>query len=80
MVSNLLLPFEKVWMGLAMALGQFNTRIILSLLFYTIVTAIGVIIRLFRAPLDRRLHDSRVSYWVQKELNPLDPKGYENQF
>jgi len=79
-VPNCLLPIQKVWMGLAMALGWVNTRIILSLLFYAVLTPIGVIMRLFRDPLDRRLHDGRVSYWVQKEPKPFDPKAYEQQF
>ena len=77
---RLLLRIEKAWMGLALVLAWVNTRIILTFLFYAILTPIGVIMRLFRDPLDRRLHDGRVSYWVQKEPKPFDPKGYENQF
>ena len=77
---RLLLPIEKAWMGLALVLAWVNTRIILTFLFYAILTPIGMVMRLFRDPLDRRLHDGRVSYWVQKEPKPFDPKGYENQF
>jgi hypothetical protein len=67
-------------MDLALVLAWVNTRIILTLLFYAVFTPIGVIMRLFRDPLDRRLHDGRVSYWVPKEPEPFDPKRYENQF
>ncbi len=77
---RLLLRIEKAWMGLALVLAWVNTRIILTFLFYAILTPIGMVMRLFRDPLDRRLHDGRVSYWVQKESKPFDPKGYENQF
>lgn len=77
---RLLLRIEKAWMGLALVLAWVNTRIILTFLFYAILTPIGMVMRLFRDPLDRRLHDGRVSYWVQKEPKPFDPKGYENQF
>jgi len=77
---RLLLPIEKAWMGLALVLAWVNTRIILTFLFYAILTPIGMVMRLFRDPLDRRLHDGRVSYWVQKESKPFDPKAYEKQF
>ena len=77
---NLLHSVQKAWMGLAMVLAWINTRIILTVLFYAAITPIGVIMRLFRDPLDRRMHDGRASYWVPNESKPLDPKAYENQF
>lgn len=77
---NLLRGVEKVWLGLALVLAWVNTRIILTFLFYALFTPIGVIMRLFRDPLDRRLRDGRVSYWVRKEPKLFDPKAYENQF
>ena len=66
-------------MGLATVLGWVNTHIILSLLFYAVLTPVGLILRLFRDPLDRQLGDGRTSYWVSKEPNS-DPKTYDNQF
>jgi len=79
-LPNLLRPVQKVWMGLAMVLAWVNTRIILTVLFYAVFTPIGVIMRLFRDPLDRRLQDGQSSYWVQTQPEPFDPKAYENQF
>lgn len=70
---------RTVWMRLATILAWVNTRIILSLLFYAVLTPIGVIMRIFRDPLDRRLSDGRSSYWVPKEPTS-DPKAYDNQF
>ena len=77
---NLLRHIERFWMSLALLLAWVNTRIILTCLFYALFTPIGMIMRLFRDPLDRRLRDGRVSYWVRKEPKPFDPKAYENQF
>ena len=79
-LPKLLLPIHTFWMGLAMALAWINTRIILTCLFYAVFTPIGMIMRLFRDPLDRQLCDGRVSYWIRKEPKPFDPKTYENQF
>ena len=77
---NLFRRVQRVWMGLAIVLGWVNTRIILSLLFYAVLTPVGLIMRLFRDPLDRQLGDGRASYWVRREPKPVDPKAYENQF
>jgi len=79
-VPKLLRPVQKLWMGLAMVLAWVNTRIILTCLFYALFTPIGMIMRLFRDPLDRQLRDGRVSYWIRKEPKPFDSKSYENQF
>ena len=79
-LPNLFRRVQRVWMGLATVLGWVNTRIILSLLFYVVLTPVGLILRLFRDPLDRQMGDGRASYWVRKEPTPVDPKAYENQF
>ena len=42
--------------------------------------SVGLIMRLFRDPLDRKLHDGCSSYWKQKESRSFDPKTYEHQF
>ena len=43
-----LVPLYKPWMRLAEALGWLNTRILLILIFYLVVTPIGLVLRLFR--------------------------------
>jgi hypothetical protein len=39
-------PFAKVWFGLSHALGTVVSRILLTLLFYAMVTPVGIIRRL----------------------------------
>lgn len=71
---------HRAWMRLAEALGWFNTRVLLGLLFYLIVTPIGLIMRLAgRDPLDRRLGD-RASYWVGRRRPARPPESMERQF
>lgn len=77
---RLLAPVEKVWMSFAAVLGWINTRIILALLFYLVFAPMGLIMRLFRDPLDRKIHDGRKSYWLKKESREFDPQSYQNQF
>jgi hypothetical protein len=80
LMPRLLIPVQRAWMALGMALGWLNTRIILTILFYATFTPIGAIMRWFRDPLDRQLQKERASYWVRREPLPMDPKTYERQF
>jgi len=73
-------PVHRVWMAFATVLGHVNTRIILTVLFYLVMTPIGLIMRLFRDPLDRSLRDRSTSQWIKREPQPVEPERYERQF
>lgn len=75
-----LAPVQRAWMAFATVLGHVNTRIILTLLYYLVVTPVGFVMRLFRDPLDRTLADGRTSQWIARERTPVDPARYERQF
>jgi hypothetical protein len=48
-----LAPVYRVWMRFAEVLGWINTRVLLILIFYLVVTPIGLMMRIFRrSPLD----------------------------
>lgn len=72
-------PVEKGWMAFGHALGWVNTRIILTLLFVLVVVPVGLVMRLFRDPLDRKMRDGRSSYWIARDQAP-SPESYERQF
>ncbi len=81
LAPGLLGPVEKVWMAGAHALGSFNTRVLLGLVYFLVMTPIGVIMRWVVGwdPLDRRLRD-RPSYWIERKRH-TDPSGsMERQF
>lgn len=73
-------PVQRGWMTFATVLGHVNTRIILTVLYYLVMTPVGLVMRLFRDPLDRSLHDGRSSQWIKRERTPVDPARYERQF
>ena len=80
-IPALLKPVYLVWMLLATILGWLMTRVILSLLFYVIVTPIGLISRLFRKQfLELRWDRSKDTYWNYRATKPLKEKNYEKQF
>lgn len=72
--------FYIPWMKFAFLLGWINTRIILCIVFYLILTPIGLIMRLFRDPLDRKIDKDALTYWVKKEKSGIDKTSYEHQF
>jgi len=74
LAPGLLSPIHTLWMGGVHALAWVNTRVLLGLVYFLIMTTTGVVMRLMgRDPLDRRLRD-RPSYWVERRQHP-DPKG-----
>lgn len=73
-------PIERAWMALAAVLSWISTRIILTLLFYVAFTPIGLIMRIFRDPLNRKLRDGSSSYWIRRGRKGHDRVAYERQF
>lgn len=72
-------PVEKGWLAFGHALGWVNTRVILTLVFVLVVVPVGLVMRLFRDPLDRKMKDGRSSYWIVRDQVPT-PESYERQF
>lgn len=74
-------PVYSFWMKFASILGWVNTRILLSLFFYFVLTPVGLIMKLFgKNPLDRCLQKERASYWFKRESTDFNPASYERQF
>lgn len=71
----------KVWMGFAAVLGFFMSRLILCILFYLVVTPIGVVMRLIgKDILDQRWDKNTSTYWIKKEDRAFDKQRYEKMF
>ena len=77
----LLKPLFFAWMALARLLSIVNTHLLLALIFYTLFTLIGGVMRLLRYdPLDRKRSSTDKTYWHRREVPLLDRKHYERQF
>ena len=80
-IPVLLKPVYLVWMIFATILGWLMTRVILSLLFYVILTPIGLISRLFRKQfLGLRWDRSKDTYWNYRATKHVKKGSYEKQF
>ncbi len=71
---------HRGWMTLAEGLGWVMTRVILSVVFYLVVTPIGVVRRLTGADPLRRRSAPADSYWHPYPARHLDPKHYEKLY
>ena len=80
-LPSMLKPIYIVWMTFAVILGWFMTRVILSLLFYVIITPIGLVLRIFGKDfLELKKQAVQGSYWNQRDSNLEKNQNYEKQF
>ena len=76
----MLKPFYLIWMIFAMILGWIMTRVILSLIFYFIVTPIGIIARLLGEDFLALKKVSSNSYWNIRDSVEELKQNYTKQF
>ena len=77
---QLLAPVERGWMRGAVILGEVNSRILLTVLFYLVIAPVGFVRRRFRDPLNRSLRDGEATNWIRRPPAAVDPARYERQF
>ena len=72
--------FNKWWMALAGVLGYINSRILLSLLFFLVMTPVGLFARLVGYdPLTRR-KGNEASYWRARAKTRQQRADFEHSF
>ena len=77
----ILTPLHKIWMTLAILMGWFATRLIMILLFYLVVTPIGLLTRLCGKDfLDTKFKKNVNSYWIPRKEIKSERSNYERQF
>ena len=79
--QKLLSPVYKIWMTFANIMGWIMTRFILLILFYLVVTPIGICMRLFgKNSCNIRFDKTAQSYWIHRSPIARDLNSYEKQF
>jgi hypothetical protein len=77
----LLRPFHKAWMMLALILGWLMSRVILIILFYLVLTPIGLVAKIFgKRFLELKIDKNAETYWEKRENIIKQPIDYERQF
>ncbi|HLQ43913.1 MAG TPA: SxtJ family membrane protein [Planctomycetaceae bacterium] len=70
-----------VWMIAVWPIGWVVSHLLLALIFFGIITPIGVILRaLGRDPMHKTLDRSVTTYWIARPAEKPDPQRYFQQF
>lgn len=82
LLPALLRPVYKTWMTFALCLGWVMTRVILTLLFYIVVTPIAIVIKISgKRLLEHGFRETgKTTYWIHKSKKNSAPIDYEKQF
>jgi hypothetical protein len=80
-VPAALKPFYKGWMILAVIMGWVMTRVVLTLVYYFVLTPIGFLGRIFGEQfLHLKKSGETPSYWIRRTGPPREKSDYERQF
>ena len=67
MNSKILTPFNKIWIKLGIFLGKIISPIIMGLIFFLVVTPIGIFMRILgKDLLNLKFKGDKKSYWLEK--------------
>ncbi len=75
--SQYLTPLNIAWYKLGLFLGRFVAPLIMALVFFSVVTPTGLIMRLFRKDILNLKKKNSKSYWIEKNNSN---KNMKNQF
>ena len=76
--SNLLTPLNKIWIRFGILLGKLISPFIMVLIFFLVVTPIGLIMKIIKKDLlNLKFRKDKETYWIEK----IEPKSkMKNQF
>ena len=79
--KNILLLLKSLWMKFAHAVGWFNTRLLLTIVYFVIFALPVLILKFMRKDLlDRRWNKTATTYWKNKEPLKHSLENAKHQF
>jgi len=75
--SKILAPLNKLWFKFGIFLGKIISPLIMGMIFFLIVTPIGLVMRIFGKDLLRLKEDNSNTYWINR---PNSESNLKNQF
>ena len=80
-IPSYLGPIEAAWMGLARAVSKVTTPIVMGVVYYLVLTPVGLIMRLFgRNPLVKKQQDGEAGVWLTRDESRRPRTDMEHQF
>ena len=74
-------PFHKLWMMLALAMGFVMSRVILTILYYLVLTPIGLLAKIVgKKFMPLGFDKNEKTYWEKRDLTDKKQIDYERQF
>ena len=75
--SNILSPLNKIWFKFGILLGKIISPLVMGIIFFTVVTPIGILMKILKKDLLNLKYNNKKSYWIEKN----EPKSkMKNQF
>tara|TARA_B110001450_G_C17300825_1_gene351358 strand:- start:82 stop:465 length:384 start_codon:yes stop_codon:yes gene_type:complete len=75
--SKILYPLNKIWFKFGILLGKVISPIVMGIIFFFVVTPIGLLMKVFNKDLLNLKFNKNKSYWIEKN----EPKSkMKNQF
>ena len=75
--SRILTPLNKLWFKFGILLGKIVSPLVMGIIFFLVVTPIGIIMKILKKDLLNLKYNKNKSYWIEK----TGPKSkMNNQF
>jgi len=78
-MSDALLPLNKLWMRFGLLLGMIVSPIVLGIIFFGLFTPIAMLMRLSGRDELRLKFSHKVSYWITRS-EPIKSESFKHQF
>lgn len=74
-------PLQKIWMAFAVVMGFVMSRLILTVLFFGVITPISLLMKVMgKDILGERIVKTEPSYWHERPAIEKPKESYENQY
>jgi hypothetical protein len=81
LMPAVLAPLNRLWFKFGMLLHRVVSPLVMGMLFYVVVTPIGLLMRLFgKRPLNLEFETAETSYWILRQPPGPAPETIKNQF
>ena len=64
--SKILTPLNKIWFKFGIILGEIISPLIMGIIFFLVVTPIGLLMRIFGKDVLNLKYNKNQSYWIEK--------------
>src|SRR5262245_4137765 len=80
-IPSILAPLNRLWLKFGLLLHRIVSPVVLGILFFVVITPMGIGMRLFgKDPLRLRIDRSTKSYWIERVPPGPAPETLKDQF